>query len=135
MFDPTKKVLIVDDMSMIRRIVKQSLAEIDYKNVIEAKDGQEGWNLLNVHHDDISFIISDWNMPVLTGIEFLEKIRTSENVKQIPFIFLTAEADVSQIKQAIDRGADNYVLKPFSPASLKAKIEQTYTKVKGRIAA
>ena len=134
MFDPNKKVLIVDDMSMIRRIVKQSLAEINYKNVIEAKDGQEGWDLLNVHND-ISFVISDWNMPVLTGIEFLEKIRASEKVNLTPFIFLTAEADVTQIKQAIERGADNYVLKPFSPASLKAKIEQTYAKVKDRIAA
>lgn len=102
--------------------------------MIESKDGQEAWGFLN-ERDDIGFIISDWNMPVLSGMGLLEKIRASDKVKHVPFIFLTAEADASQIKQAIERGPDNYILKPFSPANLKSKIEQTYAKAKDRIAA
>lgn len=135
MFSNTKKILVVDDMTTIRKIVKKTLGELDFKNVVEAKDGKEAWETLSVDCSEYSFIISDWNMPVLSGIQFLEKIRAEEITKKIPFIFLTAESDVSQVRQAIEAGADNYILKPFSAFDLKTKIEQTYAKVKERIAA
>lgn len=135
MFNNSKRILVVDDMTTIRKIVKKALSELDYKNVVEARDGQEAWNTFYAESQDFEFIISDWNMPIMTGIQFLEKVRADEKTKKIPFIFLTAESDVSQVKQAIETGADNYILKPFSTFDLKTKIEQTYTKVKDRLVA
>lgn len=134
MFDTKKSVLIIDDMMMIRKIVKKSLVELDYKNVIEASNGQEAWEILEANVDRIGLIVSDWNMPVMTGIDFLRKVRTTETTKNVPFIFLTAEADMAQVKLGLEVGADNYILKPFSPNDLMKKIEQTYNKIKARTA-
>lgn len=132
MFKSSGKILIIDDMMMIRKIVKKTLGEINFKNIVEAADGSEGWSYLQTNQD-VEFIISDWNMPEMPGIELLRLIRSTENTKKIPFIFLTAESDISQVKQALELGADNYILKPFTPKDLKDKLEQTYTKVKDRV--
>lgn len=134
MFSSNTKILVIDDMMTIRKIVKKTLSDMNYKNVVEAIDGVTGWDLLN-KEAGIELVISDWNMPNMTGLELLQKLRSHDSFKKLPFIFLTAEADIAQVKQAIMTGADNYVLKPFSLDSLKTKMDETYGKVKSRIAA
>lgn len=134
MFDNNIKILVIDDMMTIRKIVKKTLGDMNYKNIVEAVDGVNAWDVLS-KDKSINLVLSDWNMPNMTGLELLVKIRADAYYKTIPFIFLTAEADIAQVKQAITSGADNYVLKPFSLESLKTKMTETYSKVKTRIAA
>lgn len=132
MFDTKKKVLIIDDMLTIRKIVRKTLKEIEFSNFEEACNGAEAWKFLQVS-PDFEFIISDWNMPEMTGVELLKLVRQTPETRHIPFIFLTAESDMGQVKQALELGADNYILKPFTPKDLKDKLEITYTKVKTRL--
>lgn len=134
MFDLNTKILIVDDMMTVRKIVKKILVDLKYKNITEAHDGAMAWELLS-QEKDYQLIISDWNMPNLTGIDLLQKVRQDEKLKIVPFVLLTAEADGAQVKQALDLAVDNYIVKPFTPAILKTKLEQTYSKTKDRKAA
>lgn len=132
MFDTKKKILIVDDMMTIRKIVRKTLKEIEFSNFEEAANGTEAWRLLH-EIQGVEIVISDWNMPQMTGMELLKLIRQHDDLKHLPFIFLTAESDIAQVKQALESGADNYILKPFTPKDLKDKLEQTYEKVKARL--
>lgn len=128
MFDPSTKLLIVDDMATMRRIVIKSCMELGFQDFVEAADGAVAFEKLE-ESPNIGLIICDWNMPNVTGIEFLKKVRTSEPYSKIPFVLLTAESEVSQVKEALEAGVDNYIVKPFTVDILKRKLQDTYKKV------
>ena len=132
MFSTESKILIADDMMVMRRIVKKSLNQMGFNSVQDSKDGEEAWNRLMEESYDL--IISDWNMPKMTGLELLKKVRGHEKYGKIPFILLTAEADEAQVAEAQKEGVDAYIKKPFSPEILKEKLEATHEEVKGRLA-
>lgn len=127
MFSPESKILIVDDMMTMRKLVKKALDTMGFKNIEEAEDGQKAWEKLQ-GSPDVALVISDWNMPNCTGLEFLKRVRTDSRFKKLPFILLTAEAEAHQVTEAVQAGVSNYCVKPFTPDSLKQKIEQTYKK-------
>jgi two-component system chemotaxis response regulator CheY len=127
----TTKILICDDMTAIRENVRRVLHSLGCTNILEAVNGQKGFELLeeqDLKADPIELVISDWNMPVLTGIEFLKKVRAEERWRELPFVLLTAEAERNQITEAIIAGVSNYVLKPFAPKSLEEKISAAWFK-------
>ncbi|MDR3569450.1 MAG: response regulator [Syntrophobacteraceae bacterium] len=113
-------VLVVDDFSTMRRIVKSVLRDLQFKEIVEAENGAEALAMLKSVKVDL--IVSDWNMPVMTGLEFLKKVRADEQFKSIPFIMVTAEAQKDNIIEAVKAKVSNYVVKPFTPASLAEKI-------------
>lgn len=121
------KVLIVDDFPTMRRIVRNLLKQIGITNVIEADNGQNALSVLETHND-IDLIISDWNMPVMTGIDFLKAVRSNPKTKHIPFIMVTAEAKKENILEAVKAGVSNYVVKPFTAETLKEKIQKVIKK-------
>lgn len=127
----TTKILICDDMVQIRENVRRVLRDLKYGNILEADNGEKAFELLETHSasgDPVGFVISDWNMPVLTGIEFLRKVRGEARWVNLPFILLTAEAERNQITEAIVLGVSNYVLKPFTPKSLTDKMAAAWLK-------
>lgn len=127
MFKPETKILIVDDMTTMRKIVQKSLREMGFSNFVEAADGQKGWDSLNTM-GPFGLVVSDWNMPNVTGIEFLKRVRADSNLKTTPFLLLTAESEVEQVKEAVVAGVDGYVVKPFTTETLKKKIEEVAKK-------
>lgn len=129
MFDINLKVLVVDDMMTMRKIVKKTLTDIGFKDIVEASDGQKAWETLNTPGANFGLIISDWNMPNMTGLDFLKKVRAEEKWKTIPFLMLTAEAEGHQVAEAVKSGVSNYVLKPFTPETLKEKLEATHKRL------
>ncbi len=133
MFDPKTKVLVVDDMLTMRKIVTKILKELGFTDIHEAQDGQEAWD--KAQTGGFGLIISDWNMPNCTGLEFLRRVRADQKLVKTPFLLVTAEAEQSQVAEAIKSGVDQYVVKPFSKDALKAKLESTYKKVSVRLAA
>lgn len=127
MFDPKTKILVVDDMATMRKLVKKALTGLSFTDFQEAQDGQQAWTLLN-EHPDVGLIVSDWNMPNCTGLDFLKRVRSDSRFRHLPFVLLTAEGEASQVKEAITAGVDNYVLKPFTQESLAEKLEQVHKK-------
>ena len=123
-FDPNMRVLVVDDFSTMRRIVKNILRQIGFTNIVEADDGTTAWEVLN--KDRIEFIISDWNMPQMTGIELLRKVRGSEEFADMPFLMVTAEAQQENIIEAVQAKVSNYVVKPFTAEIMKQKIDKIF---------
>lgn len=130
MFDPKTKVLVVDDMLTMRKIVTKILRELGFIDIAEAQDGNEAWAKAKSGH--CGLIISDWNMPNCTGLELLKKIRADKELSKTPFLLVTAEAEQQQVAEAIKSGVDQYVVKPFSKEGLKTKLESTYKKVSVR---
>ncbi|MDW8002785.1 MAG: response regulator [Deltaproteobacteria bacterium] len=121
------KVLVVDDFATMRKIIKNVLKQLDIENVKEAENGKQALEILR--SEKIDLIISDWIMPEMTGIEFLKACKSDENIKKIPFIMVTAEAQKSSVIEAIQSGVDNYIVKPFTPEKLKEAIEKAKAKV------
>ena len=129
MFNPNTRILIIDDMLTMRKIIKKNLAEFGLKDVQEAADGNLGWNALCAANPPIQLIISDWNMPNCTGLELLKKVRADAKYAKLPFVMLTAEAEGHQVKEALAAGVSNYVIKPFTPETLKAKLLQVHQRL------
>ncbi len=132
MFSPNTKFLVVDDVSTMRKIVKRVLSEMGYNNTVEASDGKNAFEMLEAQsaaNDPIQFIISDWNMPVMYGIDFLRLCRKNPAYKTIPFILVTAESEPHQILEAAKEGVSDYVVKPFTPQKIKEKIERVFAKL------
>jgi two-component system chemotaxis response regulator CheY len=127
MFANNIKILIVDDMMTMRKLVKKALTDMGFSSFEEASDGQLAWEKLQ-NTPDVALIVSDWNMPNCTGLEFLKRVRSDSRFKKLPFILLTAEAEAHQVTEAVQAGVSNYCVKPFTADSLKQKIEQTYKK-------
>lgn len=123
--------LIVDDTALMRTIVKTSLAEMGYTRFVEATDGLTAFVILEKQiskNDPVQFIISDWNMPKMTGLELLKKCADTLEFTNVPFILVTAEGSQDQIIQAAKAGVADYILKPFSFDKIKEKLERVYKK-------
>lgn len=123
------KILVVDDFSTMRRIVKNLLRDLGFSNTHEADDGSSAWPMLQ--NGDFDFVVTDWNMPGMSGIDLLKKIRADERLKSTPVLMVTAEAKRDQIVAAAQAGVNGYVVKPFTAAALKEKIEKIFERVDG----
>lgn len=118
------KFLVVDDFSTMRRIVRNLLKELGFVNVQEAEDGVDALNKLR--GESFDFVVSDWNMPNMTGIELLKEIRADANLKHLPVLMVTAEAKKENIIMAAQAGASGYVVKPFTAATLDEKLKKIF---------
>jgi two-component system, chemotaxis family, chemotaxis protein CheY len=118
------KFLVVDDFSTMRRIVRNLLKELGFVNVQEAEDGVDALNKLRGEQFD--FVVSDWNMPNMTGIDLLREIRADANLKHLPVLMVTAEAKKENIIMAAQAGASGYVVKPFTAATLDEKLKKIF---------
>ena len=116
------KFLVVDDYSTMRRIVKNLLHDLGYANVTEADDGNTALPILQ--NGSFDFLITDWNMPGMAGLDLLKAVRASEKLKKMPVLMLTAEAKREQIVEAAQAGVSGYVIKPFTAVTLKEKIDK-----------
>lgn len=126
MIDKNIRILIVDDFPTMRRIVRNLLKELEFTNADEAEDGQNA--LTKLRGEAFDFIISDWNMPNMTGIEFLKAVRSDPTLKNIPFLMITAEAKKENIIEAATAGASGYIVKPFTAGTLELKINKILEK-------
>ncbi len=115
-------ILVVDDFSTMRRIIKNLLQDLGYKNVSEADDGNTAFPMLKTGKFD--FLITDWNMPGMPGLELLKQVRADAELSNMPVLMLTAEAKREQIVEAAQAGVNGYVIKPFTAATLKEKIDK-----------
>jgi len=121
------KILIVDDFSTMRRIIKNLLRDLGFTNTQEADDGSSALPLLK--SADFDFLITDWNMPGMTGIDLLKAVRADDKLKSLPVLMVTAEAKREQIIEAAQAGVNGYVVKPFTAQALKEKIEKIFERV------
>jgi two-component system, chemotaxis family, chemotaxis protein CheY len=125
--DRKMKILVVDDFSTMRRIVKNLLKQIGFENIEEAEDGQHAFSKLK--NEKFDFVVSDWNMPNMTGIELLISVRSDPALKDLPFLMVTAEAEKEKVVAAIKAGVNNYVIKPFTAEILKEKMDKIFEKL------
>ena len=123
--DPGIRILIVDDFSTMRRIIKNILKQLGYENVEEAENGADAYEKLDVEKFD--FIITDWNMPVMDGLGLLKKVRSDPAMKTMPVLMVTAEAEKDKVVTAIQAGVNNYIVKPFTAEVLKEKMDKIFT--------
>jgi two-component system chemotaxis response regulator CheY len=118
------KILVVDDFSTMRRIIKNILRQLGYENIVEADDGSAAVEVLK--SEEIDFIISDWNMPNMPGIELLKTVRATEDWKNTPFLMVTAEGQKDNVIEAVKYKVNNYIIKPFTPETLMEKINKIF---------
>lgn len=119
--------LVVDDFPTMRRIVRSLLKELGFTNVEEAEDGQDALNKLR--SGQFEFVVSDWNMPNLDGVEMLKTIRADSDLKDLPVLMVTAEAKKENIIAAAQAGANGYIVKPFTAATLEEKLNKIFEKL------
>ncbi|MFN3237390.1 MAG: chemotaxis response regulator CheY [Pseudomonadales bacterium] len=124
------KILIVDDFSTMRRIIKNLLRDLGYTNTQEADDGKTALPMLQA--GDFDFLVTDWNMPGMTGIDLLKAVRADEKLGELPVLMVTAEAKRDQIVEAATAGVNGYVVKPFTAAALKEKIEKIFDRIEAQ---
>jgi two-component system chemotaxis response regulator CheY len=122
--DPKMKILVVDDFATMRKVVRNMLRQLGCENVSEAENGEEGFR--KAQTEEFGLIVSDWNMPVMSGLEFLKAVRAEEKTKTTPFLMVTAEALKENIIQAIQSGASNYIVKPFTPQVFEEKLKAIF---------
>ncbi len=131
MFPLETRILVIDDVPFIRDLVRGHLNALGYKDLMEAGDGEEGHRLL-IHQlaagTPINMVISDWNMPGLSGLDLLKILRNTPEWKDILFILLTAEAEVEQVTEAVMAGVSQYIVKPFSAISFEEKLKSLWKK-------
>ena len=127
MADPKMKFLVLDDFSTMRRIVRNLLKELGYSNVDEAEDGAMA--LSKLKNEQFDFVISDWNMPVMNGLDMLKSIRADASLAKLPVLMVTAEAKKENIIAAAQAGANGYVVKPFTAATLDEKLGKIFEKL------
>lgn len=125
--DKDIKILIVDDFSTMRRIIKNLLRDLGYNNTFEADDGATALPMLET--GDFQFVITDWNMPIMQGIELLRKIRENPKLKSLPVLMVTAEAKREQIVTAAQAGVNGYIVKPFTADILKDKLDKIFERI------
>ncbi len=123
------KILVVDDFSTMRRIVKNLLRELGFTNLDEADDGQTAWPKLKA--GDYDFLVTDWNMPGMTGIDLLKTVRANPQTANMPVLLVTAESKREQIIEAAQAGVNGYIIKPFTAATLKEKIDKIFARTSG----
>ena len=122
--DKNIKILIVDDFSTMRRIIKNLLRDLGFNNTHKADDGATALPMLEA--GDFDFVVTDWNMPIMQGIDLLKAIRKSPKLKAMPVLMVTAEAKREQIIEAAKAGVNGYIVKPFTAATLKAKLDKIF---------
>jgi two-component system chemotaxis response regulator CheY len=120
------KVLVVDDFATMRKIVRNILKQIGFTNIVEADDGAHALEMIK--EDKIDFVVTDWNMPNMTGLDLLKNIRATERAKDTPVLMVTAEGLADNVVDAVKAGVDNYIVKPFTAETVQAKIEQIFAK-------
>lgn len=125
--DKNMKILVVDDFSTMRRIIKNLLRDLGFTNADEADDGNTALPMLQTGKYD--FLVTDWNMPGMTGIDLLRAVRADDNLKTLPVLMVTAEAKRDQIVAAAQAGVNGYVVKPFTAAVLKEKIDKIFERI------
>ncbi len=121
------KILIVDDFSTMRRIIKNLLRDLGFTNTVEADDGNTAVPILNA--GGIDFLVTDWNMPGMTGIELLKYVRADDKLSNMPVLMVTAEQKREQIIEAAQAGVNGYIVKPFTAATLKEKIDKIFERI------
>ncbi|MEW6328279.1 MAG: chemotaxis response regulator CheY [Thermodesulfobacteriota bacterium] len=122
--DKNMRILVVDDFNTMRRIVKNILKQLGFENVGEVENGQEALAVLK--NEKFDFVITDWNMPVMTGLDLLKAIKADAALKDIPVMMVTAEAQQQNIVEAVKSGASNYIVKPFTAEVLGEKINKIF---------
>ncbi len=122
--DTNMRILVVDDFATMRKIIKNILSQLGFKNIIEADDGTTAWEILQ--KEPVDLIISDWNMPKMSGLELLKKVRSDDKLKDTPFLMVTAEAQKENIIEAAKYKVSQYIVKPFTPETLKEKLEKIF---------
>ncbi|RJQ21753.1 MAG: chemotaxis protein CheY [Nitrospiraceae bacterium] len=127
MNDLKMKILVVDDFSTMRRIVKNLLRQLGYENIEEAEDGAQAYSKLKT--GGFGFVVSDWNMPNMDGLDLLKKVRSDPELKDLPILMVTAEAEKEKVITAIQAGVNNYVVKPFTGEILKEKIDKIFERL------
>ncbi|PIS10618.1 MAG: hypothetical protein COT73_08360 [Bdellovibrio sp. CG10_big_fil_rev_8_21_14_0_10_47_8] len=131
MFPPETRILVADDMPTIRELVKNQLKGIGFKNVVEASDGEAAMNVLVSNQNagtPIQLVVSDWNMPKMTGLELLKQVRASADWAQLPFVLLTSESERDQVTEAILAGVSQYLVKPFAAKVFEEKLKGVWAK-------
>lgn len=118
------KILVVDDFSTMRRIIRSVLKQIGYSDVHEAEDGSQAFTKLKA--DRFDFVVSDWNMPNMSGLDLLKAIRTDDGLKDTKFLMVTAEAMQENVVAAVQAGVNNYIVKPFTADVMKEKIDRMF---------
>ena len=129
MFSPNTRILVVDDMMTMRKLVSKTCKELGFTDIVEAADGALAWETLQSANPAIGLIISDWNMPNCTGLDLLKRVRGDQRFGKLPFVMVTAEAEQHQIVEAVKSGVSNYVIKPFTGDALKEKLEAVHKKM------
>jgi two-component system chemotaxis response regulator CheY len=124
--DLNMNVLVVDDFLTMRRILKNILKQVGFKKMEEAEDGAQALDMIKNADPPFDLIIADWNMPKMTGIELLKAIRADPELKHLPVIMVTAEAQKSRVLEAVQAGVSNYIVKPFTAETVKGKLEQVF---------
>ncbi len=127
--DKNMKILIVDDFSTMRRIIKNLLRDLGFNNTEEADDGNTG--LPKLQSGNFDFLVTDWNMPGMTGIDLLRAVRADDKLKDLPVLMVTAEAKKEQIVMAAQEGVNGYIVKPFTAQTLKEKIDKIFERIEG----
>ena len=122
--DPGIRILIVDDFSTMRRIIRNILKQLGFENVEDSENGADAYEKLDGEKYD--FVITDWNMPVMDGLGLLKKIRTDPAMKTLPVLMVTAEAEKDKVVAAIQAGVNNYIVKPFTAEVLKEKMDKKF---------
>jgi two-component system chemotaxis response regulator CheY len=122
MIDLGVAVLVVDDMSTMRKVVMKACRELGFTNIAEAPDGVAAWDLIANAATPFGLVISDWNMPNCSGLDLLKRVRKDSRVGTTPFVMVTAETEKSQIAEAISAGVSQYILKPFKTDTLREKL-------------
>ena len=125
--DKNMKILVVDDFSTMRRIIKNLLKDLGFANIQEADDGSTALPMLQ--QGDFDFVVTDWNMPGMQGIDLLRAIRADDKLKHLPVLMVTAEAKKEQIVAAAQAGVNGYVVKPFTAATLKEKLDKIFERL------
>ncbi|WP_045223589.1 chemotaxis response regulator CheY [Methyloterricola oryzae] len=125
--DPNMRILVVDDFSTMRRIVKSIVKQLGFNNVDEAEDGKQALEMLK--GGKYGFVVSDWNMPNMTGIDLLRAIRADPDLKDTPVLMVTAETEKQIVVDAIQAGVNNYIVKPFTPQVFEEKMNKIFEKL------
>jgi len=125
--DKNMKILVVDDFSTMRRIIKNLLRDLGLTNTQEADDGATALPMLK--DGDFDFVVTDWNMPGMQGIDLLKHIRADDNLKHLPVLMVTAEAKREQIIAAAQAGVNGYIVKPFTAGTLKEKLDKIFLRI------
>jgi len=119
------KLLVVDDSSTMRRIIKNTLARLGHKDILEGADGIEGWAALDAN-PNVEMLITDWNMPEMNGLELVKKVRADDRFTDLPIIMVTTEGGKAEVITALKAGVNNYIVKPFTPQILKEKLAAVF---------